>query len=64
MALGRPYTLSARPNYGLCTDAGDAVQLTDGEFMASFDGFRFNRPKAPVHALLAYWARRAGAAKR
>ena len=34
------------------------------EFMASFDGFRFNRPKAQVHALLAYWARRAGAAKR
>ena len=33
MALGRPYTLSARPNYGLCTDAGDAVQLTDGEWM-------------------------------
>ena len=33
MAFGRPYTLSARPSYGLCADAGDAVQLTDGEWM-------------------------------
>jgi hypothetical protein len=31
LALGRPYTLSPAPNYGLCTDAGDKVQLTDGK---------------------------------
>ena len=40
MARGRPYVLSAKPNYGLCTDAGDAVQLTDGEWLKpGADGF-------------------------
>jgi hypothetical protein len=32
LALGRPYTLSPAPNYALCTDPGDAVQLTDGKY--------------------------------
>jgi len=32
LALGRPYTLSPAPNYTLCTDPGDAVQLTDGKY--------------------------------
>lgn len=30
IALGRKYTLEPTPNYQHCTDAGDAVQLTDG----------------------------------
>ena len=30
IALGLPYTFSREPNYGLCKDAGDNVQLTDG----------------------------------
>ena len=30
IALGRPYTLSANPNYQHCTDPGDRTQLTDG----------------------------------
>ncbi len=30
IAKGAPYTLSPRPNYRHCTDAGDRVQLTDG----------------------------------
>ena len=33
IARGRPYTFSAKPNYALCTDVGDAVQLTDGEWL-------------------------------
>ena len=32
IALGKPYTFSPRPNYRYCTDAGDAVQLTDGVY--------------------------------
>ncbi len=32
LARGRPYTLSPAPNYQHCTDAGDAVQLTDGRY--------------------------------
>ncbi|MCK5802783.1 MAG: discoidin domain-containing protein [Lentisphaeria bacterium] len=31
LALGKSYTLSDRPNYSLCTDGADAVQLTDGK---------------------------------
>lgn len=31
LALGRPYTMAPAPSYGLCSDAGDAVQLTDGK---------------------------------
>ena len=30
VALHKPYTFSKAPNYGLCTDPGDAQQLTDG----------------------------------
>ncbi|MEI6500630.1 MAG: discoidin domain-containing protein, partial [Armatimonadota bacterium] len=30
VAVGKPYTLSPAPSYGLCADAGDATQLTDG----------------------------------
>lgn len=30
IALGKPYTFESPPNYGLCADAGDATQLTDG----------------------------------
>ncbi len=29
IALGKTYTMSEPPNYSLCTDAGDVVQLTD-----------------------------------
>jgi hypothetical protein len=32
VALHQPYTLSPPPNYGLCTDPGDATQLTDGMY--------------------------------
>ena len=32
IALGRPYTLSPRPNYSLTTDVGDDTQLTDGVY--------------------------------
>jgi len=31
IALNKPYTLSRKPNYSLCTDAGDDTQLTDGK---------------------------------
>lgn len=31
LALHRPVTFSPAPNYPLCTDEGDAAQLTDGE---------------------------------
>ena len=31
LALGGPYTLSPAPNYHLCTDADDKLQLTDGK---------------------------------
>ncbi len=32
VALHRSYTLDPRPNYQYCTDAGDATQLTDGQY--------------------------------
>ena len=32
LALTKPYTISPAPNYGLCTDEDDKVQLTDGIF--------------------------------
>lgn len=35
LARGRSYTLSPKPNYRHCTDAGDAVQLTDGRSTGS-----------------------------
>ena len=33
LALKRPYTLVPETNYALCTDEGDATQLTDGELL-------------------------------
>jgi hypothetical protein len=36
LALRKPYTLSAKPNYGLCTDEGDTVQLTDGQYVEGY----------------------------
>ena len=35
LALKRPYTFSHPPNYGGCTDAGDATDLTDGVYNGS-----------------------------
>ncbi len=32
VALNRPYTLEPAPNYELCTDRGDKLQLTDGRY--------------------------------
>ena len=37
IARGRPYTFSQPPTYGLCTDAGDATDLTDGKRIAAKD---------------------------
>jgi F5/8 type C domain len=31
LALGRPYALEPAPDYPLCSDPGDATQLTDGD---------------------------------
>jgi len=28
--LGKKYIMSAQPNYNLCTDPDDSIQLTDG----------------------------------
>ncbi|HQK92557.1 MAG TPA: discoidin domain-containing protein, partial [Armatimonadota bacterium] len=36
VARGAPYTLNPAPNYGHCTDAGDGVQLTDGEHSVGY----------------------------
>ena len=36
LALNAPYTLSPAPNYGLCTDPGDATQLTDGVYSEGY----------------------------
>lgn len=41
LALTRPYTLAPNPNYSLCADAGDAVQLTDGVYT---EGHFWTRP--------------------
>lgn len=38
LALGKQYTLEPAPNYDLCTDEGDRVQLTDGELRTAKDG--------------------------
>ncbi|MHC4153417.1 MAG: hypothetical protein ACYST6_00605 [Planctomycetota bacterium] len=35
LALGRSYTISPKPNYPLCTDKLDSVQLTDGKASGS-----------------------------
>ncbi len=36
IALGKPYTMSKKPNYGLCTDAADKTQLTDGVYTKGY----------------------------
>ena len=36
IALGKPYTMSPKPNYSYCTDEGDAVQLTDGVYTEGY----------------------------
>jgi len=36
LAQGKPYTMSRKPNYGLCSDAGDATQLTDGVYTKGY----------------------------
>ena len=36
LALGKPYELSTAPNYPLCLDPGDAVQLTDGIYSSGY----------------------------
>lgn len=33
LALNRPYTMVPAPTYAYCTDEGDTVQLTDGQFV-------------------------------
>ena len=33
IALGKSYNISVAPNYPLCTDPKDIVQLTDGEYV-------------------------------
>jgi hypothetical protein len=38
VAINKPYTLSPAPNYTLCTDAEDGVQLTDGIKKGSYWG--------------------------
>ena len=36
LALGRPYTVFPAPNYALCHDEGDVLQLTDGEYVTGY----------------------------
>ena len=36
LARGRPYTMSPRPAYRHCTDAGDRTQLTDGTYVRGY----------------------------
>ncbi|MBI5687711.1 MAG: hypothetical protein HZC54_21790 [Verrucomicrobia bacterium] len=36
IALGKPYALDPRPNYGYCTDPGDKTQLTDGVYTKGY----------------------------
>ena len=36
IALGKKYTITPKPNYGYCTDDGDAVQLTDGIYTQGY----------------------------
>ena len=42
VALGSSYTVEPDPNYHLCTDDGDIVQLTDGIFAPSVQMWAFN----------------------
>ncbi|MBI2299814.1 MAG: hypothetical protein HYU66_12880, partial [Armatimonadetes bacterium] len=36
IARGKPYTMDPAPRYGLCTDADDKTQLTDGEHSTGY----------------------------
>ena len=36
LALGKSYQLDPAPNYALCTDPGDATQLTDGQYVEGY----------------------------
>lgn len=36
LALGKPYTLKPKPNYALCTDPDDKIQLTDGVYTVGY----------------------------
>ena len=36
IALGCKVTFESRPNYGLCTDDEDIIQLTDGKYSAGY----------------------------
>ena len=36
IALGKPYIFSSKPNYNLCSDDGDATQLTDGLYTKGY----------------------------
>lgn len=36
IAKGKTYTFSAKPNYALCSDFGDDVQLTDGVYTSGY----------------------------
>ncbi|MBU4461019.1 MAG: hypothetical protein KJ579_10655, partial [Verrucomicrobia bacterium] len=36
LALGRPYRMEPAPDYSYCTDPGDGVQLTDGEYAKGY----------------------------
>jgi hypothetical protein len=36
IARGKPYTLQPKPNYALCTDPDDAIQLTDGDYTSGY----------------------------
>lgn len=36
LALGATYTLDPAPNYALCTESGDSVQLTDGIYTEGY----------------------------
>lgn len=39
IAKGKSYVFDAKPNYKLCTDAGDLTDLTDGRFNTGKGGF-------------------------
>ncbi|MEI8012928.1 MAG: LamG-like jellyroll fold domain-containing protein, partial [Candidatus Omnitrophota bacterium] len=36
IALNKTYVLNTAPDYALCTDAGDATQLTDGQYVQGY----------------------------
>ena len=38
IAKGKSYVFDAKPNYKLCTDAGDLTDLTDGRFNTGTGG--------------------------